>query len=517
MVLCSASLLDSHRYFDTCSRRNARPTQTTAARAVRLDAHDSMSITATIVAVIASIALPDTRNPCYCSYTGAPLVDGASNLLEVATSRQIRAARSSRGPCGRATRPVAAAHTSVTPPIPAGCLIHHDGTRGMLLKDLERAWRRLWVRLLTGALRATGRRGGSSEPPRLRRILFLRPDRIGDMIVSTGVLRAIASSDPEIQVDVLASPANAPVARGEPFIGRVHVLDRRHPIRALRSMLGVRGVHYDAVVDCMPTAPSVTTLLLMLASGARERIGVAGRGNDAALTIAVAPRADARHIIDHLSALASPFGLDERTADFAPALTLSAEERARASATWQAYGQGRARNPRRFLVNVSAGKAVRYWPNERFVEIMRRAAAQHPNLSMVVIGGPADIDRATAVAAAANASVVPTKTLREALALIATADAVLSADTGLAHAASALRRPAVVMHVHGTSTLWGLYGAPGHALESIDGTLVSLSVEPVWRAVDAILRPSAKAPLADENGRGRRSPRTRQPDAEPLA
>jgi ADP-heptose:LPS heptosyltransferase len=356
----------------------------------------------------------------------------------------------------------------------------------MRLKDVELAWRRLWVRLLTQALRSTGARRAANERPQLRRVLFLRPDRIGDMIISTGVLRAIAASDQQMELDVLASPANAPVLAGESFIGRVHVLDRKHPSRAIRSLVRLRTVGYDAVVDCMPTAPSVTTLLLMLASGARERIGVAGRGNDAALTIAVPRRREPKHIIDHLSALSAAFGVDER-ADFAPSITLTSDERARAAAVWQAHGTAAARGSR-LLVNVSAGKAARYWPNERFVEVMRRAAETHPDLVMLVIGGPADADRAAAVAAAANATAVPTKTLREALALVGTADLVLSADTGLAHAASALRRPAVVMHVRGTSTLWGLYGAPGEALESPDGSLASLEVEPVWRAVESQLR-----------------------------
>lgn len=325
----------------------------------------------------------------------------------------------------------------------------------------------------------------------MRRILFLRPDRIGDMIVSTGVLRVIAASDPALSLDILASPANAPVARGEAFIDHVHVLDRRRPLGALRTVVRLRAARYDAVVDCMPTAPSVTTLLLMLASGARERIGVAGRGNDAALTVAVPPRADARHIIDHLSALASAFGVDVAEADFSPALTLTSEERAAAVALWRSHGQTRGRHSIRFLVNVSAGKAARYWPNDRFVEIMRRAAAQHSGLTVLVIAGPADSGRAGAIATGANATFIPTDTLREALALIATADVILSADTGLAHAAAALQRPTVVLHVHGTSTLWGLYGAPGHALESADGTLLSLSVEPVWRAVDGLLQSSA--------------------------
>ena len=383
----------------------------------------------------------------------------------------------------------------------------------MQLKDLELAWRRLWVRLLTGALRLTTLRRGAGEKPRLGRVLFLRPDRIGDMIVSTGVLRAIASSGAVKELDVLASPANAAVALGEPFIHRVHVLDRRRPLRALRSIVRLRRLGYDAVIDCMPTAPSVTTLLLMLASGASERVGVAGRGNDAALTMATAPRTDARHIIDHLAGLTAAFGVNVPVADVTPSLTITADERARANAVWQAHASGRGRASRRLLLNISAGKRARHWPNERFVEIARRALSQYPDARVLVIGGPSDVERAAAIADASSAAVAKTTTLRDALALIATADVILTADTGLAHAAAALRRPAVVLHLHGTASLWGLYGAPGAALESADRSLVSLSVEPVWRAVDALLRPALRAPLSEETARARRVQRTRQIDA----
>jgi ADP-heptose:LPS heptosyltransferase len=263
----------------------------------------------------------------------------------------------------------------------------------------------------------------------------------------------------------------------------------------------------------MPTAPSVTTLLLMLASGAPERVGVAGRGNDAALTIATAPRADARHIIDHLAGLTAAFGVNTPALDVSPSLTITADERSRANAAWQAHASGRGRTCRRLLLNISAGKTARHWPNERFVEVARRALSQYPDVSVLVIGGPSDIERAAVIANAAGAAVAKTRTLRDALALIATADVVLSADTGLAHAAAALRRPAVVLHLQGTASLWGLYGAPGAALESVDRSLVSLSVEPVWRAVDALLRPPLRAPLSDETARSRRVQRTRQIDA----
>jgi len=355
----------------------------------------------------------------------------------------------------------------------------------MQLKDIERAWRRRWVALLT---RALSRSAAEHPAAPLRKVLFLRPDRIGDMVISLGVLRAIAEAREGLELHVLASPANAPAARAEPYIARVHILDRTHPRRWPGTVVRLRRERYDAVVDCMPTAASVTTLILMLAAGARERIGVAGRGNDDALTLPVPPRPGARHIIDHLSAVAAAFGVDLERTDFAPAMAISGDERSHANAVWQDSVRD---GERRLLVNVSAGKAARHWPDDRFVEVLGLVQQHHPDVRPLIIGGPEDGERIASIAAAANAPTARTATLRDAFALIATAHLVLSADTGLAHAAAALRTPVVVMHRRGSAILWGLYGAPGRVLESDDETLNPLPVAPVWGAVDELLgRPS---------------------------
>ena len=61
----------------------------------------------------------------------------------------------------------------------------------MRLKRLEQWWRRLWIRALVRMMR----RPSAGERPdwaaRPHRVLFLRHDRAGDMILSTGVMRAI--------------------------------------------------------------------------------------------------------------------------------------------------------------------------------------------------------------------------------------------------------------------------------------------------------------------------------------
>src|SRR5690348_5081211 len=97
----------------------------------------------------------------------------------------------------------------------------------MRLKAVELWWRRLWIRVLVRAMR----RGSSESRPdwseRPHRVLFLRHDRAGDMILSTGVMRAIARSHPTITMDVLASPANAAILEAAEYVGEVIVFDKK--------------------------------------------------------------------------------------------------------------------------------------------------------------------------------------------------------------------------------------------------------------------------------------------------
>ena len=355
-----------------------------------------------------------------------------------------------------------------------------------LLKSAERGWRALWIRVLTRLMRRAGPPGDlPAWGARPQRVLFLRHDRIGDMILSTGVIRAIAQSAPTITLDVLASPTNAPVLDGNPHVDSVIVFDRTKPRRYAGVVRRLRRARYDAVIDCMPTAPSLTTLLLILASGARNRIGVAGRGNDAAFTLLVRPNPEATHIVDQLAALATAFGVDSGATDFRPRLYLAKSEQAWAAETWRS-GRGDAPG-RRLLVNVSSGRAFRRWPDDRFIAAIQHARARNPDLAVLVVGGPGEWDRATAIATASGVPFVRTATLREAIALVATADLVLTPDTGLAHAASAFDRPAVVMHIRGTARQWGPYRSAGSVVSSPDGLLTSLPVHTVLAEVDRLI------------------------------
>jgi ADP-heptose:LPS heptosyltransferase len=143
------------------------------------------------------------------------------------------------------------------------------------------------------------------------------------------------------------------------------------------------------------------------------------------------------------------------------------------------------------LVNMSAGRPMRRWPDERFVELLKHIRSAAPELNVLLISAPAESDRAIRIAADGGARYAPTTNVRDALALVATTDMLVTPDTSIGHAASAFAKPAVILYESGNENLWGGYRIAGRNVVSKDKTLATLPLEPVIEAVDDLLEMSS--------------------------
>lgn len=355
----------------------------------------------------------------------------------------------------------------------------------MQFKAVERFAKRLTTATIASLMGKSARGERPDWRDRRYRVLFLRHDRIGDMILSTGILRTIAVAYPTIELDVLASKINAPVLSHEPYLHEVIAFDRRAPLSFPAVFRDLRRRRYDAVIDCMVTAPSTTTLLLMLASGARYRIGVAGRGggNDFAYTLPVPPRESAEHIVDKLGALVTAFGIQPTSVDLSPRVRLTAAELERGERVWMGETEHRPPSGPRLLVNVSAGRAHHFWPDDNFVRVITAARARAPGAEILVVSSPSDRARAASIAERGGARLVRDEGIRDAMAIVARADLVFTPDTSIAHACSAFEKPVVVLHPRGFAKLWGPYRTNGRALESATDAVADITADEAARAV----------------------------------
>lgn len=320
----------------------------------------------------------------------------------------------------------------------------------MDLRNVEKAWRLMWMRAI--AHRLPGPRTATLPDPSTHplKVLFVRYERIGDMIMSTGMIRALAGASPGITLDVLANPSTRPVLENNPHVHAIFTLDRG----AWKSYRDVgrqlRAQNYDVIVDGRINNPPVftSTPLLMLRAGAPYRVGVGGGNNDMVYNVRVQPYDRSVHYIVGSMALAEPFGVCVGELDWRPEIFLTQEERTRANDIWSRadarVSDGGSGEPR-LLVNLSASEPKRRWHDDNFIQVLRAVRSAHPQMPIAVMGLPAEWASVQRVAASVNAEPSATPRLRDALALVGTAGRVFTPDTSISHAASAFNLPAVVL------------------------------------------------------------------------
>lgn len=330
--------------------------------------------------------------------------------------------------------------------------------------------------------------GGAERMPlpdwraRPYRILFIRDDGIGDLIVSIELLRAIAESSPTFTLDLLCSPSNAALGGSLPFVNDLIVHKRESLFKAWPTWRRLRRNKYDVVIDGRVAIANVNkqTLCLMLSTGAPWRIGIAGRRNDRVYSVPIHVPV-ILHWLDAIVALGQPFGITGDSRDWRARLPLSPAEREQADQTWNQAGSGRPR----VLVNLTSG-AARRWSLDRFSEFLRLARARLPLATIIIPTMPKGDTGAERVARSARAFAVPLS-LAQVTAVTATADIVVSPDTAITHIASAFQVPTLALMRKDTEQ-WVPYRNQGAVVFSDDPrSLEALPVDRVVAALDRLL------------------------------
>lgn len=265
-------------------------------------------------------------------------------------------------------------------------------------------------------------------------ILLVRPDGIGDEILSLPVASALRRLRPDVRVSFLSSAYAAPVLEGHPDLEAVLTLTGKESFQELVSLFK-RG--FDAAVFLKPfrrlmAAAFLARVPLRVATGYRWYSLLANRR-------VFEHRSDfARHESQYNLGLLRGLGL-EPGHPLRPRLAVSDAERQEAGLRLQALP------PSRVLVHPG-GFSSRQWKLRHYGDLARGLAER--GLGVVLTGSAAEGDRFREASGSQGASgplldLMGKLTLRQLMAVIASVRAVVSGSTGPAHMAAALGVPTV--------------------------------------------------------------------------
>lgn len=302
-----------------------------------------------------------------------------------------------------------------------------------------------------------------SEP----RVLFVTSNRIGDCVISSGVIREIGRQLPGARITVACGRPPAPFFRAAPGVERVIILDKKrfagHWFALWRQVIGTR---WDMVIDMRGSA-----LAFQLNAKTRR---VYHRGLETGL-----PKVE----------MVTRLMRAERTLD--PELFI--DDRARAEAAAVIDPQlASAPGPILALAPI-AHQPGKSWPADRWGQLVEKLKAEprFDGWRFMLVGGPGDHPPAAPALAAAGARGIDFVGKGDILASAAAIDRAalfVGNDSGLMHVAAAAGRPTLGLF---GPTEWWLYGpwgpktrtAASNETRGAFAPIEALTVEHVFEAV----------------------------------
>ena len=290
---------------------------------------------------------------------------------------------------------------------------------------------------------------GREPPARPERILIFKGGALGDVLMTTPLVRAVRAAWPQARVSYLVGAWSAPLLAHNPHLDRVIVTEdetlfrrRLGPVRRLADEVRRERFDLGFLLDRHYTAGLFGWL-----AGIGYRVGFDRDGEGFAHHLRVgvsAPRYDAEYNLDLLRGLGRP-------AELTPLeLTPGPEDESAAAARWSASGLegtpviglavGGGENPGRTSL-------FKRWPLEHYRGLLELLHGRAPGARVALFGGPGDraLHRSLLEGSSACAVDLTGGGVLESAALVRRCRLFVTHDSGPMHIAAAMGVPVIAI------------------------------------------------------------------------
>jgi ADP-heptose:LPS heptosyltransferase len=281
------------------------------------------------------------------------------------------------------------------------------------------------------------------------KILLVSLAGIGDTLLATPLLRALREQLPQAQIDALVMwGGSRDLLEGNRRLNAIHycnLLENSH-LHNLRFLLGLRRLHYDLSINTFPQG-KIHYRVIARFINARRRLSHAYENHsrlDRWLVTDSIPQDYEVHCIENnlkflpLLDLRIPTGLD---CEFF--YTAGEAEWAAGFAQTHAFAQKKVLG-----LHVGSGKTknliLKRWPLDHYLALCRELLAAVPDLVLLLFGGPeehADNQRLIRELQSNRVLPVPSRTIKQAAALLGHCDVFVSVDNAFMHLAATMKVP----------------------------------------------------------------------------
>jgi ADP-heptose:LPS heptosyltransferase len=347
----------------------------------------------------------------------------------------------------------------------------------------------------------------------VRRILVVRRENIGDLILTTPLIASLREAFPQAHIALLANSYNVAVVRHHPLLDAVHAYTKAKHVQGIASRLGarwgelrlmvaLRHIKFDDVLLAEPSYAMRNIRLARFITGGRvgsRVIAFEERGGSASGADVWVSKAgdDALHHAELVHRLAVACGAPA-TKPVPPCLVLASPEPHGAQSA--PVADPTATPHHSVGIHISARRPSQRWPVAEFAGLIARLVESGTRVHLFWSPGqeddlrhPGDDAKAAAILAAIaprlRESVLPTSTpsLEALMQGLQAVGSVICADGGAMHVAAGLGKPIVALFGDSNPVHWRPWGVPHVVLQDASRDVSAFDHERVFRAWQGLI------------------------------
>ena len=304
-----------------------------------------------------------------------------------------------------------------------------------------------------------------------KKVLVLRNDRIGDLLISEPFFRYLREALPKAEIDVLLSNKNLNAANAiREHIDLVLVYEKEAS-KLLELYKKIKSRKYDLVIDLFDKASSTSSILCRL-SDAKYTIGF-DKENRATYNLIVEPLdGKTRHIVERTAQMLCAFALDIDSLD----LRLN----------YNSASVLPKRNHKLLGINLSGSNRSKFWGVQNYIDFIKLINAEYPEIEIRIFSTPDYQSELEQITSATSAKAAPKfKNFDEYALGLSACEYLLTPDTAAVHLASAFEIKTLVLfnqNLNDKNMLlpWTPYKTPHKAFGTVSGDLSEISPDAVF-------------------------------------
>lgn len=286
------------------------------------------------------------------------------------------------------------------------------------------------------------------------KILLLRQDRIGDVLVSIAFLKKLRSLFPSAEIDIVLSHKNNSAFWAiSKFVNRKYLLEKG-VFKYIKLINQIRNEEYDIVIDLLDNSSSTSSILTRFTK-ANIKLGFEKENRKVYSHIVRLPNKKENHIIERLNSLLLPFAGNVKNEE-SLSFNLSFDSQSKAIDLL-----GVKSKKFRLGINLSGSDDSKNWGTGNYIGFIEALETLKEKLEVKVFTTKSNEKQLNEIKEnVPNVAAPFVNSFEQFTAMMSTCDIILTPDTSVVHLCSAFDIPCIALYTYSNNPNVGMPWEP---------------------------------------------------------